>query len=320
MTKRRVRRVRRRTEEEPQESAPVKQEEEPRRTRRARTPRTFGQESGNGQVDAADEEPTLDDNLSDLQAAVDAVASDETEEEPLEEEEEEPIVRRSRTRRRRAEPEEVDATEPKEEPAPRRISRRRSRRAEPEPEPEVEEPPPEASFAKEEEEYDGLVDEEPEPEPEEEEDWDESEEAEESPLPVQATDNEIANAIITLLAVGKSVNIMQVGTRYVISEGAEMRQISKRSTYAMTKEEMEIIAMTDDYKEFSKWWPNLTWEEKVSEAKEKKVTWERHDDAQVDNIRATVAYRKKLGIRKWKPPYKTRRAREDLWKKGIRAE
>lgn len=233
--------------------------------------------------------------------------------------EEEPPTRKRRVSRSRPSakpaaeekpPVEEPVTEPEqelEEPEPAQPTRRRTRRSalpKPEPTPEAK-PLPEKPQT---------------PEEEEEEDWDEEAESEEASLPMQATENEISNAILAVLAVGKSINIMKIGTRYVISEGQEMTQVSKRSTYAMTKDEMEAIAMTAEYVEFSKWWPKLTWEEKVAEAEKKKVSWDRHDDAQVDNIRCTVAMRKKMGVRKWKAPYKTRRAKEDLWKKGIRAD
>jgi hypothetical protein len=113
---------------------------------------------------------------------------------------------------------------------------------------------------------------------------------------------------------------MQIGSRYVISEGGKVVQVSKQTKYAMKRAEMLAIAYSQEFQEFQEWWPKLTWEEKVAEAEEKGVTWNRHDDAKVDNIRCSVAMRKKLGIKKWKPMYKTGRAREDLWKKGIRAE
>ena len=332
MTRRRVRRVRKASEPEVTEEQPVveeQEEEEPTISRRrTRSPRTFA--APPEQEQEPEPEPEVEDEeeerqvsptarkrrrkaLAQLDAAINEVGKDSP----------------TKVIRHRTQP---LTEEEKEKPA----SRRRTRRVIEEPEPEVEE-----TFTELDDERAGVSEPEPEPEPEpveepapkrqkkvieepvvedEDDDWDDEDEAEEASLPVQVTENELANAILAVLGVGKSINVMQVGNRIVVSEGAEVTQVTKRTPNAMTQGEMLALAYDPKYVEFQEWWPKLTWEEKVWECEKQGVQWERHDVAQVDNIRATVAYRKKMKIRKWKPPYKSGKARDELWKKGIRAE
>lgn len=69
---------------------------------------------------------------------------------------------------------------------------------------------------------------------------------------------------------------------------------------------------TPEYLAFDEEWGNLTTAEKMARAKKAGVKWERSEAKQVDLIRLTLAMREKLGIKKYKPQYESRKTRDAL--------
>lgn len=135
-----------------------------------------------------------------------------------------------------------------------------------------------------------------------------------------ATGNELADAIVAALDAGQTLMFRKVGPKYVIAKGADatiVEKVVEKTGKAMTRTEAEAIAMTDEYKEFQGWWPELSFEEKVKHAKKEKVTWEEHDSDLVNNMRLTMAYMDKVGISKWKPQYASSKARRALEYDGV---
>lgn len=133
------------------------------------------------------------------------------------------------------------------------------------------------------------------------------------PLKVQKVAADVAGGILTGLLEGMNNGMAVVITR--TGEGKWMFTTGVASVAAGPKlrgKEYWETVLTQEYKEWQEEWTTLTYAEKVTKAKKMKVTWDRHDDERVDNIRVSAAVQAALGIEKYKPEYRTRAAQERL--------
>lgn len=95
--------------------------------------------------------------------------------------------------------------------------------------------------------------------------------------------------------------VISMATREFVTSAPEPKPAGKKVSVS--------DMLTDEYKEWQAEWSQLTYEEKVAKAEEDGVEWNRHENPRVDNMRLTAAYREALGIEKYKPEYRTRKAR-----------
>ena len=61
--------------------------------------------------------------------------------------------------------------------------------------------------------------------------------------------------------------------------------------------------LSPEFQEHNSTWKELTYDEKVKEAKKLKVEWDSHENPKVDVMRITDKVRQHLGISKYKPEY-----------------
>lgn len=140
---------------------------------------------------------------------------------------------------------------------------------------------------------------------------------------VGATD--LVDLFVELLGRNITIAIRKVGEVFLISEGATV-QDTNVATYtdtghegrrnALTGAAFYKIAYSPEFLEFYPAWAKHSYEEKVVQAEEEGVEWERHENAKVDVMRLTAAYRIAKGIEKWRPEYLDRRARKILKEDG----
>ena len=153
--------------------------------------------------------------------------------------------------------------------------------------------------------------------PQESESVEDVEEGEEAHLPVLLTSDELMKTLCGLLDQGYSLEMHKVGNRYVLKKGA---QKIPRGKFQMTKVEADEEASTDEYKEFTATWDELSTEERIAYAEKIGAKW----DGQVHQ-RSAMGRLKRCalvasGIQKWKPEYRDAKTRTRLWKEGIRAK
>lgn len=155
-------------------------------------------------------------------------------------------------------------------------------------------------------------------EPESVEDVEEGEDLQqEAHLPVLLTSDELMKTLCGLLDQGYSLEMHKVGNRYVLKKGA---QKIPRGKFQMTKVEADEEASTDEYKEFTAMWDELSTEERIAYAEKIGAKWDGqlHQRSAMGRLKrcALVA----SGIQKWKPEYRDAKTRTRLWKEGIRAK
>jgi len=139
--------------------------------------------------------------------------------------------------------------------------------------------------------------------------------------------SDLAPVMFDLLNQGVKIVMRRMGNQIIFSklDPEEFKSVEQpqatgkpsRGERSITVKEMRAYAQTADYIEFDEWWSALSFEEKVAEAEDDDVEWERHDNPLVDNLRLTMAMQEARGIEKWKPEYATRAARNDLLRHGI---
>jgi len=136
---------------------------------------------------------------------------------------------------------------------------------------------------------------------------------------VEAVD--VVDILSALLAKGHHLMLTQVGGKVVITDtaadtGKLVVTPTGRPERAITKAELEKIAISDEYNEFVAWWRGMTFEERVMELKKAKVSYEESGNEMVDNMRMMAAWMDAKGISKWKPEYQEKAVRDALWQTG----
>ena len=139
----------------------------------------------------------------------------------------------------------------------------------------------------------------------------------EAHLPVLLTSDELMQTLCGLLDHGYSLEMHKVGNRYVLKEGV---QKIRRGKFPMTKVESDDLASTDEWKEFTVKWDELSTEERVAYAKEVGAPWDGqlHQQSAMGRLKRSVLVA--VGIQKWKPEYRDAEARKRLWQQGIHAK
>lgn len=152
-------------------------------------------------------------------------------------------------------------------------------------------------------------------EEEDDESLDDVEEYDDSPR-AEFDDGNAISAIFDAMAEGQIAVLKKVDSRTILmtltdedaglSVAAGPRKLSGKEYW------QEVL--DPDYNEWREEWVELTYEEKVARAKKAKVKWEEHENPKVDVMRLTEAYRKHLGVHKYKPEYRSRSARSAVRK------
>lgn len=152
-------------------------------------------------------------------------------------------------------------------------------------------------------------------EEEDDESLDDVEEYDDSPR-AEFGDGNVISAIFDAMAEGQIAVLKKVDSRTILmtltvedaglSVAAGPRKLSGKEYW------QEVL--DPDYNEWREEWVELTYEEKVARAKKAKVKWEEHENPKVDVMRLTEAYRKHLGVHKYKPEYRSRSARSAVRK------
>jgi hypothetical protein len=138
-------------------------------------------------------------------------------------------------------------------------------------------------------------------------------------LPVKLTADGLLNIVIALLDQHYTLSINRIGNRYILD--ADMRDLPPEE-YAMTHQEMLDLTESEQWREFSRLWNEMTYEERVQYANENGVEWDepQGSGARMANARLTRNVVTKLNIHHFKPQYANPQVRERLWKEGIEAE
>jgi hypothetical protein len=141
----------------------------------------------------------------------------------------------------------------------------------------------------------------------------------------QGSAAELAEVFYHLLKSGITLTIRKVGQTFIISEGvikddvADVLSSRGRVRKALTGKQVEEITYSDEFKEYYEEWSQLSYEEKVAKAEEEGVEWERHENAKVDLMKLSTAYRIHHGIEKYRPEYQDGKVRKLLRDHGLDA-
>ena len=139
-------------------------------------------------------------------------------------------------------------------------------------------------------------------------------------LPVILTSDQMMAVLCSLLDRSYSLSISKVGNRYVINRGDK---VFAGTGSAMTKKQADEEAASEEYKVFNVEWSFLSDDEKRARAKkaDPDKDWGKWDWGKWGaeaRIRRVVMNAE--GIEHWKPEYRSKEARERLWKEGIYAK
>lgn len=116
-------------------------------------------------------------------------------------------------------------------------------------------------------------------------------------------------ALISSMADGSSIIITKIAdNKWSITSGESVQQ--KKSGLKGNDYWKEVLDPA--YVEWSKEWTAMSAEDRIKLAKSKKVQWKEDPDPRVNQMRCTEAYREAMGIEKYKPEYRSRKARKEL--------
>lgn len=126
------------------------------------------------------------------------------------------------------------------------------------------------------------------------------------PEPVSSED--LLNCLLEGLDEGQSMTITREGdASWALVSGAVVSAAPAAQKLSGKAYRDEV--RSQEFRDHQAVWKELSFEEKVAQAEKLGVEWAEHDDPRVEVMGVTVAVRKKLGIEKYKPQYRTRAAR-----------
>lgn len=125
--------------------------------------------------------------------------------------------------------------------------------------------------------------------------------AEETRLPVSAIIDDLGR-LLDHMAVGNTLILKRVNeTTWKASLTTEEKVTQGRRKVSGTSYWNEVLS--DEFKAHQATWEKLSPEEKVAKAKKEGVVWDEHDEARINIMRLSDAYRQHHGIEKYKPMY-----------------